>query len=280
MLTNLILSALVWGPSECPSPAQIDATLSREVGRQLVVEVTQATDGIHLEARDLAGQPLAYRVLPTQCDCEALAGQVSTVIAAWSQDALTPRAVGHTGVLRRPLIAEAAAPVAVESGPPAPSREWAFSGGAVMGSPPKSFTGTVDFIMKWSGAPLLASSVTFTAPVSVFYATHGIERTSVRLSLSSGPGARATFAGFNLDLFAAMPVSLLVPPDARAAPLQPPLSPLVMVSAMAGLRLTARELRFAPFLRAAVELPLVSFPERTVAPLELSLSFGIAWGAS
>lgn len=280
MLTNLLLGALVWGPSDCPSPAQIDALLSTGVGRRLVVSVSRRADTVELEARDVSGQPLAFRVLPAQASCAALAEAVTAVITAWAQDDLQPAPVVRSATLRRPLVAEGHAPeLAPEAKPP--SREWAFSGGAMLGVGTTSFTGASDLVFHWPGGALLSTSLSFTAPITVVFSAHALQRPVARFAVSAGPGARAVLGGFALDFFVGLPVSWLVPLDARLdEPLQTPLSSQVMLSGLAGVRLTLRELRFAPFLRAAVELPLVSFPERIVASPQLSLSVGFAWGES
>src|SRR5262249_15028571 len=125
----ILLTALVWGPSTCPTPEQVDRHLSLNEARQLVVELSEQPDGLHLVARNPAGDGVVQRVVPLLGDCDARAAAA----AAFIRTAPRLRTPLHTVVRQLP----------VSEAPKTEALEVSGELGAVMSPAPRALLGRV-----------------------------------------------------------------------------------------------------------------------------------------
>jgi hypothetical protein len=249
MVLSVLLSALVWGPSSCPSPEQVDAHLSVEDRRQLIVELSVRPEGLQLEAQDLAGRPMGTRVLPLQKDCDAGAEAVAKEIRAW------PARPPLRTPLHRLHATVAPAPV-VEA--PADAVEVVGEVGAVMAPGPRAFVGRLWLVRApYRGALTVGGALDVTGPVLNAW----------QLSFAPAVGLRKPLGGVTLDAFIGVPMSVLTTT-----------APSFILSGLAGARVSVGELRLAPFVQLAVAVPLVKSVPLDLPIASLTLSVGLRGG--
>jgi hypothetical protein len=248
MVLSVLLSALVWGPSSCPSPEQVDALLSLEDRRQLIVQLSARPEGLQLEAQDLAGRPMGVRVLPLREDCEASAEAVAKEIRSWPAKA----------PLRTPLHRLHAPAPAPQVEGPTDAVEVVAEVGAVMAPGPRAFVGRLWLVRApYRGALTVSGALDVTGPV----------QNAWQLSFAPAIGLRRPLGGVTLDAFIGVPMSVLTTT-----------APSFILSGLAGARISVGELRLAPIVQLAVAVPLVKSVPLDLPIASLSLSVGFRGG--
>jgi hypothetical protein len=260
MVLNVLLGALVWGPSTCPSPEQVDGHLSQDVARQLIAQLSELPDGLHVELSDTAGRPLGLRILRLVPDCDARAEAVAAELRAWPTEPAAPVAPPSVP-LRTPLKSRLAArPTPAQAR--TDSVELVGEVGAVMAPGPRAFVGRVWLVRAPSrGALTVAGALEVSGP--------GDARVQGAWQLSFVPaiGLRHGLGGVTVDAFIGAPMSVLTTT-----------APSFIWSGLVGARFSVGGERLAPFVQIAVAVPLVKSVPLDIPVASLSLTAGLRGG--
>ncbi len=265
-LSTLTLHAFaIWGGSACPTPAEVQARFTDTSGPVIEFELSQTSIILHRDD----GQAVAVRPLPRGSTCADLAAATATALVSISND---PRIVP----LRHPLAVTGFSPPPVER---ATELDVGASVGWLTGASSAEASGGAQLIVAPRGGPLTAAiAVAATGPLRLAFSPSAEGIDTVELSIAAGAGLRGRFGVFSIDLLMLVPLSVVLPIGRQSLlPLELAPSPQEVLSLQPGIRLAAWESRFAPYLKVAVDVPVVHTGQIADPPMTVTIAVGVGW---
>lgn len=267
MLPTLLHALVLWGSSTCPAPTEVHAKLALDRAEQ---HVELDRDGV-LTLRDGHGDRVSTHRL-TERSCELRTIEAAEVITGW---------VG----LRRPVHVQSRI-VEPPAELPQGGRHLELGLGAsvtgLLEQGRVAFGASADFSMAPAAAGgLLAAGLDIAGPVQLVRAGGATSGSGTRASAAIGGGWRARTGPLAVDLLVRVPVTVTtVTQQPRLGPLEAKLEPNVSLGVQPVLRVSGWDGRFAPYVKVAVDVLLVSVGQGVVPAVSMSLAAGFAWSGS